>query len=215
MMLQLVTFIGLHLYSVPVHLFQTFAGEYRDIVGTALFFEEDPAPPGCDPVFTNTPEHHLRYVCKTRKALHMSRIFLKRRDLAEDAYAKCSAEDDSGSDANVNTGGNSMGKGQEIGSKDVHNNSSDNLTVEVEFPPLTDTKKKQEFRGHPEPEPVAGPSWMSDLPDGNVRDLETLMEATASKSVTHEMSRLVEEQIKMTNDSIRNIVTDSDSVSDG
>lgn len=203
----------MHQYSVPVHLFQTFAGEYRDTVGTALFFEEDPVPPGGDPVFTSIPEHNLHYVYKTRKALHMSRVFLRRRDLGENINAKCNAEDDSGLDPE-DIGGNSKNKSQENGSKHVHDNSSINLMFEVEeFPPLHSTEKKQATT-RPEPEPIAGPSWMSDLPDGDARILGTLMEATASRSVTHEMSRLVEKQIKVTNDSIRNIETDSDSVSD-
>jgi hypothetical protein len=215
MMLLLVAVIGVHQYSVPLHLFQTFAGEYRDIVGTALFFEEDPAPPGGDPVFTSIPEHQLRYVCKTHKALHMSRVFLKRRDLPENMVAKCGAEDDAGLDPEVGTVGNSAGKSQQNGFRHVHDSSSDNLMIKVEeFPPLPSTEKKHETR-RPEPEPVAGPSWMSDLPDDDARILGTLMEATASKSVTREMSRLVEKQIQITDDSIRNIVTDSDSVSDG
>lgn len=203
----------MHQHSVPVHFFQTFAGEYRDIVGTALFFEEDPAPAGGDPVFTTIPEHQLRYVCKTRKALHMTRVFLRRKDLAENSNTKCDAEDDSGLDPEIDTNGNSAVKSQDIGSTHLHDTSSDNLKMEVEdFPPLPSTEKKQENRK--QPEPVAGPSWMCDLPDDDVRILGTLMEATTSKSVTPEMSRLVEKQIQITNDSIRDIATDSDSVSD-
>lgn len=163
---------------------QTFAGEYHDIVGTALFFEEDPSPAGSDPVFTTIPQQQLRYVCKTRKALHMSRVFLKRKD---------SVQDDFGLDPDVDTGENSVDKGQEIGPNNVHVSSSDNLTMEVEeSPPLPSTKEKEESIRHFEPEPVAGPSWMPDVLDDDVRDFQTLMEATASKNVTHEVSRLVE-----------------------
>ncbi|KAJ9591047.1 hypothetical protein L9F63_012097 [Diploptera punctata] len=64
---------------------QTFTGEYSDIVGTSLFFEEDPAPAGGDPVFTKTPEHQLRYFCKTRKMLKMSRVFLKKKQSPEES----------------------------------------------------------------------------------------------------------------------------------
>jgi hypothetical protein len=187
--------------------FQTFAGEYHDIVGTALFFEEDPSPAGSDPVFTTIPQQQLRYVCKTRKALHMSRVFLKRKD---------SVQDDFGLDPDVDTGENSADKGQEIGPNNVHVSSSDNLTMEVEeSPPLPSTKEKEESIRHFEPEPVAGPSWMPDVLDDDVRDFQTLMEATASKNVTHEVSRLVEKQIRIASDSTENSVTDSDNVSDG
>lgn len=189
---------------------QTFAGEYRDVVGTALFFEEDPVPPGGDSVFTTIPEHQLRYVCKTRKALHMSRVFLRRKDSAENIDVK----DDSGINLDVHTSGNSVSMNQKIAPRNVHDSSSDNLSMEVEELHSV-ASKKQETTRNPEPEPVAGSSWMSDLPSDDLRGMETLMEATASKSVTREISELVEKQINMTSDSIRNIVTDSDSICDG
>ena len=193
-------------YLVHVHLFQTFAGEYHDIVGTALFFEGDPSPAGSDPVFTTIPKHQLRYVCKTRKALRMSRVFLKRKD---------SVHDDSGLNPDVDTGENSADKDQEAGLSNVHFSSSDNLTMEVEdCPTLPSTEKKEDSIRHSEPEPVAGPSWMPDVPDDDVRDLQTLMEATASRNVTREVSRLVEKQIRITSDSTVNSATDSDNVSD-
>jgi hypothetical protein len=190
-----------------VHLLQTFAGEYHDIVGTALFFEEDPSPAGSDPVFTTIPQHQLRYVCKTRKALLMSRVFLKRKD---------SVQDDCGLDLDVETGENSTNKNQETGANNVHVSSLDDLTMEVqESPPLHSTQEKEESSRRSESEPVAGPSWMPDVLDDDVRDLQTLLEATASKNVTREVSRLVEKQIRITSDSTVNSVTDSDNVSDG
>ncbi|PNF13921.1 hypothetical protein B7P43_G09867 [Cryptotermes secundus] len=193
---------------------QTFAGEYRDIVGTALFFEEDPVPPGGDSVFTTIPEHQLRYVCKTRKALHMSRVFLQRKDSAENTDAKYGVKNDSGVEPDVDISGNSVSMNQKIATRNVCNSPSDNLSMEIEELHSM-ASKKQEPRRNPDPEPVAGPSWMSDLPRDDVRDLETLMEATASKRVTHEISELIEKQINITTDSTENIVTDSDSVCDG
>nr|CAD7572623.1 unnamed protein product [Timema californicum] len=56
---------------------QVFLGEYRDIAGTALFFEEDTSTPQHDPVFSKVPDKQLRYMCKTRKSLLMSRVFVK------------------------------------------------------------------------------------------------------------------------------------------
>jgi len=41
------------------------------------------------------------------------------------------------------------------------------------------------------------------------------MEATASRNVTHEVSRLVEKQIRITSDSSVNSATVSDNVHDG
>jgi len=193
-------------YLVRVHFFQTFAGEYRDIVGTALFFEEDPSPAGSDPVFTTIPKHQLHYVCKTRKALRMSRVFLKRKD---------SVHDDSGLNPDVDTGENSADKDHENGPNNVHFSSSDNLTMEVEdCPTLPSTKEKEDSIRRSEPEPVAGPSWMPDIPGYDVRDLQTLIEATASRNVTREVSRLVEKQIRIASDSTMNSATDSDNVSD-
>ena len=189
-----------------MHLFQTFAGEYHDIVGTALFFEEDPAPSGSDPVFTTIPKHQLRYVCKTRKALRMSRVFLKRKD---------SVHDDSGLHPDVDTGENSADEDHETGPSNVHVISSDNLTMEVEdSPTLRSIEEKEDSIRHSEPEPVAGPSWMPDVPDYDVKDLQTLMAASASRNVTHEVSRLVEKQIRITSENTVNSVTDSDDVSD-
>ena len=193
-------------YLVHVHLFQTFAGEYRDVVGTALFFEEDPSPAGSDPVFTTIPQHQLRYVCKTRKALRMSRVFLKRKD---------SILDDSDLNPDVDTGENSADKDHETGPNNVHFSSSYNLTMEVEdCPTRPSTEEKGVSIRRSEPEPVAGPSWMPDVPDDDVRDLRTLMEATASRNVAREVSRLVEKQIRITSDSTVNSATDSDNVSD-
>ncbi|XP_067000210.2 general transcription factor 3C polypeptide 6 [Anabrus simplex] len=63
---------------------QVFTGEYRDVVGTALFFEEDPAPKVDDPVFGKNHDTQLRYVCKTRKSLLMSRVFLKAKGKDDD-----------------------------------------------------------------------------------------------------------------------------------
>jgi hypothetical protein len=185
-----------------MRIFQTFAGEYRDVVGTALFFEEDPSPTGSDPVFTTIPKHQLRYVCKTRKALCMSRVFLKRKD---------SVQEDSGVDPNVDTGENSVGKTQETGPKNVHVSSPDSLTMDIEEPPAKD---KEETSRHSEPEPAAGPSWMPDIPDDDVRDLQMLMEAAVSKYMTHEVSRLVEKHIKSTSDNFENSAADSDTISD-
>jgi hypothetical protein len=196
-------------------LFQTFAGEYRDIVGTALFFEEDPMPPAGDSVFTTIPERQLRYVCKTRKALHMSRVFLRRKDSAEDIDVKY-MENDSIMGPDVDTSRNSVSTNQKIAHRNICNSSSDNLSMEVEeLHPVANNKKTHETRKDSEPEPVAGPSWMPDLLSDDVTDLGTLMEATASKSATHEILKLVEKQINITSDSIRNIVTGSDSVCDG
>lgn len=170
-------------------------------------------PPGGDSVFT-IPEHQLRYVCKTRKALHMSRVFLQRKDSAENTDAKYGVKNDSGVEPDVDTSGNSVSMNQNIATRNVCNSPSDNLSMEIEELHSM-ASKKQEPRRNPEPEPVAGPSWMSDLPRDDIRDLETLMEATASKRVTHEISELIEKQINITSDSTGNIVTDSDSVCDG
>ena len=172
---------------------------------TALFFEEDPSPAGSDPVFTTIPQHQFRYVCTTRKALHVSRVFLNRKD---------SINDDSGLNPNFDTGENSADKDHETGTNNVRFSSSDNLTMEVEYcPTLPTAEEKEDSIGLSEPEPVAGPSWMPDVPDDDVRDLETLMETTAH--VTHEVSKLVEKQIRVTCDRTLNSATDSDHVSDG
>jgi hypothetical protein len=145
----------------------------------------------------------------------MSRVFLRRKDSAEDTDAKYDVEDDSGLDPHVDIDGNSTNMNRKIAPRNVRDISSDRLSMEVEeLHPVASSKKKQESIRVSEPEPVAGPSWMSDLP-GDDRDLGTLVEATASKSVTPEISKLVEKQINITSDSIRNIVTDSDSISDG
>jgi hypothetical protein len=116
----------------------------------------------------------------------------------------------------VDTGENSADKDHESGPNNVHFSSSDNLTIEVEAcPTLPTTEEKENSIWRSEPEPVAGPSWMPDVLDDDVRDLETLMEATASRYVTHGLSKLVEKQIRITSDSTLNSATDSDHVSDG
>jgi hypothetical protein len=147
----------------------------------------------------------------------MSRVFLQRKDSAENTDAKYDVKNDSGVQPDVDTSGNSISMNQKIAPRNVCNSSTDNLSMGVEELHSVASKKQEEPRRNSElePEPVAGPSWMSDLPSDDVRDLETLMEATASKIVTHEISKLVEKQINVTSDSIRNIVTDSDSVCDG
>jgi hypothetical protein len=144
----------------------------------------------------------------------MSRVFLQRKDSAKNTDAKYDVKNDSGVEPDVDTSGNSVSMNQKIAPRNVCNSSSDSVSMEVEELHSV-ASKKQELRRIYEPEPVAGPSWMSDVPSDDVTDLETLMEATASKSVTHEISELVEKQINMTSDSFRNIVTDSDSVCDG
>jgi hypothetical protein len=144
----------------------------------------------------------------------MSRVFLRRKDSAENIDAKYDVKDDYGINPDAHTSGNSVSMNQKIAPRNVCDASSDNLSMEVDELHLVDSKK-QEPRRNPEPKPVAGTSWMSDLPSDDVRDLATLMEATASTSVTHEITELVERQINMTSDSVRNLVTDSDSICDG
>jgi hypothetical protein len=136
----------------------------------------------------------------------MSRVFLKRKD---------AVHGESGLDPDVDTAENSADKDHENGPNNVHVSSSDNLRMEVEDCPTVPSIGKEDFIRQSEPEPVAGPSWMPDVPDDDVRDLQTLMEATASRSVTREVSRLVEKQIRVTGDSTVNSATDSDNVSDG
>lgn len=58
---------------------QIYSGRWRDTVGTALFFEEVEPPPPADPVFSNVPRKMLKYCCKTRKALELSRVFINRK----------------------------------------------------------------------------------------------------------------------------------------
>ncbi|XP_069702356.1 general transcription factor 3C polypeptide 6 [Periplaneta americana] len=184
---------------------QTFSGEYRDTVGTALFFEEDAAPPGGDPVFSKTPDHQLRYVCKTRKSLQMSRVFLRRKDSSEGI-------DISDSDSEVNASENAKNKDKE--SKDSNlqrETSSDELTMEVEeFPELVHRKKKQ-MPKH-KPEPTAGPSGASDIASSDLADLGALIAATTSKTVTAETSNIVEEQIRSVSDTIKSMETESSDV---
>lgn len=64
---------------------QIYSGKWRDGVGTALFFEEVKPPPPADPVFSNVPSKMLQYLCKTRKTLEMSRVFIncKKKDIDE------------------------------------------------------------------------------------------------------------------------------------
>jgi hypothetical protein len=144
----------------------------------------------------------------------MSRVFLRRKDSAEDTDAKY-MENDSIMGPDVDTNRNSVSTNQKIATRNICNSSSDSLSMEVEELHPVANNKTQETRRDPEPEPIAGPSWMPDLPSDDVTDLGTLMEATASKSVTNEVSKLVEKQINITSDSIRNIVTGSESVCDG
>ncbi|XP_014270698.1 general transcription factor 3C polypeptide 6 [Halyomorpha halys] len=57
---------------------QVYQGEWRDTVGTHLFFEEvEENHQNPDPLFSENPEKTLSYRFKTDKLLHMSRIFLK------------------------------------------------------------------------------------------------------------------------------------------
>jgi hypothetical protein len=145
----------------------------------------------------------------------MSRVFLRRKDSAEDIDAKY-MENDSDMVPNVDTSRNSVSADQKITPRNIRDSSSDSHSKEVEdLQMVASSKKMQEPRRDPEPEPVAGPSWMPDLPNDDVTDLGTLMEATASRSVTHKISELVEKQINITSDSIRNIVTGADSVCEG
>lgn len=58
---------------------QIYSGTWRDAVGTALFFEEVKPPPPADPVFSSVPAKMLQYLCKTRKTLEMSRVFINRK----------------------------------------------------------------------------------------------------------------------------------------
>ncbi|KAK3920235.1 General transcription factor 3C polypeptide 6 [Frankliniella fusca] len=62
---------------------QVFEGNWKDTVGTAVFFEEHPSTSSGDPVFTKNPSSTLHYHSKTQKALAMSRIFVKPKE--EDA----------------------------------------------------------------------------------------------------------------------------------
>jgi hypothetical protein len=129
----------------------------------------------------------------------MSRVFLRRKDSAEDGDAKY-MENDSIMGSDVETSRNSFSTNQKIAPRNICDSSPDNLSMDVEeLHPLANNKKMQETRRDPEPEPVAGPSWMPDVPSADVTDLGILMEATVSKSVTHEI----------------NIATGSDSVRDG
>lgn len=41
-----------------------------------MFFEEDPAPHCEDPLFDKVPEKTLKFVCKTRKHLHMEHAYV-------------------------------------------------------------------------------------------------------------------------------------------
>ncbi|PSN33522.1 hypothetical protein C0J52_16120 [Blattella germanica] len=109
---------------------QTFAGEYNDIVGTALFFEEDPNPPGGDPVFTRTPEHQLRYACKTRKVLQMSRVFLTKKNSADEAESK-------------GEGSNSDTEADKLDTVYSRGGSCDELTMEVDEDPSRIANNKE------------------------------------------------------------------------
>lgn len=57
---------------------KVFQGEWRDTVGTHLFFEEiEENKQNPDPLFSENPDKTLSFCFKTDKLLHMSRIFLK------------------------------------------------------------------------------------------------------------------------------------------
>ncbi|CAH1401928.1 unnamed protein product [Nezara viridula] len=57
---------------------QVYQGEWRDTVGTHLFFEEvEENKQNTDPLFSENPEKTMSFRFKTDKLLHMSRIFLK------------------------------------------------------------------------------------------------------------------------------------------
>lgn len=55
---------------------QVFHGEWRDTMGTHIFLEESKTSPVYDPIFSDSPDLHMQYACKTDKVLHMSRIFV-------------------------------------------------------------------------------------------------------------------------------------------
>lgn len=57
-----------------------------------MFFEEVKPPPPADAVFSNIPSKMLQYICKTRKSLEMSRVFINRKKKDIDETHKKSEE---------------------------------------------------------------------------------------------------------------------------
>lgn len=63
---------------------QIFQGKWSDTNGTHVFLEETNATPQYDRTFSEIPEIHMSYACKTDKVLHMERIFVKPKECNED-----------------------------------------------------------------------------------------------------------------------------------
>ncbi|XP_076318083.1 general transcription factor 3C polypeptide 6 [Tachypleus tridentatus] len=65
-----------------------FVGEYEDIVGTAVIFEE------VIPQTKRKTEKNLKYFCKTNKKLAMKRAFLQQKQSENDPSMKPPSEED-------------------------------------------------------------------------------------------------------------------------
>jgi general transcription factor 3C polypeptide 6 len=62
---------------------QVFVGEYRDTIGTSVFFHKAPQPQAStDPVFGHKIGQQLTFLEKTNKKLVLKRVFLKPKETA-------------------------------------------------------------------------------------------------------------------------------------
>ncbi|KAK7864747.1 hypothetical protein R5R35_005832 [Gryllus longicercus] len=200
---------------------QVFTGQYRDIPGTSLFFEEDDAKVADDAVFAKTADTTLRYEYKTRKSLVMRRVFIKKKGLssanssaAHDLTMK-DAEEMDVSD-NMAFSGHAMGSesllGSELGMEisgvklETPMNFSQRDVQSVPQKPAVEKSNASAKSVTENPtkntkcsiEPVAGPSW---APDISPVDCDEMFEELPTSTVNaDEMSRLIVEQMTLESD---------------
>lgn len=62
-----------------------YCGKWKDMTGTALFFEEVESLPPSDLVFSEAPAKMLKYQNKTRKGLALSRVFINPKNKTTDS----------------------------------------------------------------------------------------------------------------------------------
>lgn len=69
-----------------------FTGEYKDVVGTCVLFEDtsEPGEPSASPTVSKSPKKLLNYFAKTEKKLEMKTSFLQEK--AQDPVGETAAE---------------------------------------------------------------------------------------------------------------------------
>ena len=77
---------------------QVFVGEWRDTLGSSVFFSKTDEPSASDPVFGNKPGKCLHYEQKTAKKLVLKRVFLNKKvQNSQNEASSVAAEEKKGS----------------------------------------------------------------------------------------------------------------------